>query len=92
MNNIPFDCIWKQRQISDLVHRSIALSNGMFKSDTNIMYYNRVHRHVVIVLSSNSVPTHFSKLHPENWIFSSNCFILNNYVQLPILLLQFYDH
>ena len=45
-----------------------------------------------IVRSSNSVPAHFSKLDPENWIFSSNFFILNNYVQLPILLLQFYDY
>ena len=46
----------------------------------------------IIVHSSNSVPTHFSKLDPEIWIFSSIFFILNNYEQLPILLLQFYNY
>ena len=46
----------------------------------------------LIVPSSNTVPTHFSKLDPENWIFSFSFFILNNYEQLSILLLQFYDY
>ena len=34
----------------------------------------------------------FSKLNPENWISLLFYFILNNYEQLPILLLQLYDY
>ena len=46
----------------------------------------------IIVRSSNSIPTHFSKLDPENWIFSPIFLILINYEQLPILLLHFYNY
>ena len=65
-------------------------------SKTHLPYSEKITKtfydHMFIVHSSNFVPTHFSKLDPENWIFSSNFFILNNYEQLPILLLQFYNY
>ena len=65
---------------------------GFFPIPKSLWFESNVKGEAGIVHSSNSVPTHFSKLDPENWIFSSIFFILNKYEQLPILLLQYYDH